>query len=104
MLYGLQVTLGDTSIHKLSALIAAATGYGSVRPNFCTILLQADPGNSGNIFVGDSNLGSSNYGKQLAASATFELRSDRTDVFSTLDIYVLASATGQKLNIILIGA
>ncbi len=65
--FAAQVSLGDTNIHQLSALLAALTVPFPYN-NGCQIDIQGDPGNSGSIFIGDALLtisGTSCYGRQI---------------------------------------
>ena len=95
-----QVSLADTNAHRLADLLAALTIPFQFNRGI-QLDIQADSGNSGTVSVGDGNLSTSRYGRILAASAVMTLGPDDTDDVSTLDIYLLASAATQKVNIVL---
>lgn len=71
-----------------------------------SILFQADPSNTGIIYVGDSGVTSTN-GVALNASqfisVSGDFRRDGAEEFDLTDWYVDASAASQKLRITLIG-
>jgi hypothetical protein len=119
MFFAFTASLADTNIHKLDDLLTAAyaatclarptgtpPGTGLALPNrFSQIIIQADPGNGGNVFVGDSQLSSSNYGQELKSTSNpLQIISPTAALsISTLDMYLLASGATQKVNIICIG-
>ena len=100
-LYGLTLSLADTSVHKLSDLIAAATGYATATNRFAQVSVQADPGNAGNVYLGDPNVASTNMGANLTAGLTYSSGPHESNLVSTLDIHVRASAATQKINVAL---
>jgi hypothetical protein len=119
MLFAFTASLADTNVHTLDSLLVAAYAATSLaRPaptsvpttqlpnHFVQIIIQADPGNSGNVFVGDALLSSTNYGQELKSTGNpLQLESPSgVPSLSTTDINLLASGATQKVNIILIGA
>ena len=101
--FAAQVSLGDTNIHNLAALIAALT-VPFPYTNGCQIDIQADPANSGSIFIGDGLLtitSTSRYGRQIVKDELWTSYDDCANSVSLTDIYLLASAATQKANVIL---
>lgn len=66
------------------------------------VIIQADPGNSGNIFVGGSDV-TTLTGIQLIAGATLSLNDFGTSKgvheWKLSEIYVVGSAAGQKVRV-----
>ena len=106
MFFGVQVSLADTNIHTLDSLIQAAYASAAAKPpnRFSNIIIQADNANGGTVLVGDGLLSSTNYGNQIQKGNQLQFSSSGIQNISTLDIYVLASAATQKLNLLLMGS
>jgi hypothetical protein len=116
MFFAFQASLADTNAHNLDTLLAAAyagtslarnaTGTNPQLPNrFTQIIIQADPGNGGNVLVGDALVGTTNYGQELKATGNplQMISPTASSSLSSLDIWLMASAATQKVNIICIG-
>jgi len=87
---------------KLLATLTVGTGAGvqvdqRVQQNraFRSLSMQADPANTGQIFVGDSTVTTSLYARVLNAGDWITLTGDSVD---GAEIYVTASAAGQVLH------
>lgn len=67
------------------------------------VTIQADPGNSGTIYVGDSSVSSTVCAAALSAGASIRIEGPKyrnsTDEVVLSDIYVDASANSQKVNV-----
>lgn len=81
-------TIGTSAVHIAAAALAPGAS-GSLQG----LTLQADPGNAGTIYVGDSTVTTSN-GIALAAGASLTV-----PVFDPYSIYAVASTTAQVLRI-----
>lgn len=92
----------------LAAITAATTTGGTVLSAtqiLCaTLIITADAGNSGSIYVGDANVSTTRYTAKLAANASISVPmiSPSRPGASNLDLskfYVLGSAASQKVQV-----
>jgi len=89
-----------SNIRTLPAVTVATAGtkvqVSSTYKPCSMIRLEADTGNTGNIFVGDLNVSSSRYTAKLAAGAALVLTGSAIDITR---LYVDASANAQKVQV-----
>lgn len=69
-----------------------------------TVLIQADPSNTGRIYVGDSNVASNRAAAVLEADASFSITADASgrsgwEEYILSDFYLDSSANGDKAYI-----
>jgi hypothetical protein len=98
--YGIQITLADTNVHSLLALLTAIDGsLSNILQNVGEMSLQGDSQNSTNfIYVGDSSVSASRYGLKLAVN-TIRTYSKEARSIPLGAMYVLASAATVYLNV-----
>lgn len=66
-----------------------------------TLIVQADPANTGNIFIGDDNVASNRASAVLEPDASFVITADASgrsgwEEFTLSDFYIDSSANGDK--------
>ena len=93
------VTVGASAL-KLSTLIAAIDP--NIPTRFTKLWIQYNVGATGVLLVGRSNLATTHAGANLAPGATpFCIDASDTGVGLTSDVFLLAGAATQQVNIIL---
>lgn len=97
---GLTLTLTTNGTpYNLLALIQAVAGYANTRPSCRELTLTGDAGNMGSyVYVGGSDVTTTNFGIQLQAGQSQTFRSTLNDV-SLGDIWLLSDGDDVGVNV-----
>ena len=71
----------------------------TISPSYNQLIITADPGNTGNVYLGDSTVSSSIFGFKLPTSASANFPAIWNGG-GLEEVYVVADANTQKLDII----
>jgi hypothetical protein len=98
---GLTLTLTTHAVvYNLFKLITGTTGYSQAKVNCRELTLLGNPGNGADkVFVGGSDVSSSNFGEQLIAAQSTTKRSGPVNGISLADIWVTSDTDGAKVNV-----
>jgi len=98
---GKQVTLLESgepyNLYEL-LLDAVPEGGSSPMPLVEELIIQSDPGNTGNVYVGDSTISELNYGLILKPGDGATFRHTVANI-ALRSIYLLSDANSQKVNV-----
>lgn len=101
--YATTITLATTATALGDYVTGTASGAGHTSSglvNARQIDFLADSANTGNVVVGDLAVTSTDYGKTLAASGTYEINKVLVnDRINMGDIFLIGSAAGQKVHV-----
>lgn len=93
-----------TAAAQLSVLVAALTN-GKNAPVRCSkVILQYNVGATGNLLIGNSNVATAHAGFVLTAGQIQPLDGFDQGLVLTSDIYLIAGAASQQVNVTLFGA
>ena len=98
------ITIGTAAVNLLTLCLAVDPGFKSTAMGSSSareMILQSDPTNTGNIYIGDAQVkasGPQRCGYNLLAGGTALHRAVMEDV-PFEDWWAVASATGQLLNV-----
>lgn len=91
------LTVGASPVTLLSLIQAINANFSG---QVSELTIQASDGNgANNIFVGDLNVSTTDYGVKLPAGASYTERSVRGNNIALDSVYVVASAAAQKINV-----
>lgn len=95
----LSVSVTGTA-QSISNLIATLRPNASKRA--CYLQIQLDLAASGNLYIGNSDVSSSNCGANLVASQANQQFASDSNLISLDQIYLLASTGTQQVNLVII--
>lgn len=92
------LTVGTTALQIAAGYTNPGSGntYTTEKwHKWASVSIQADPANSGTVYVGDSTLSSTRYSRELQPGDWYTIAGSAVDVNK---IYVLGSASGQIVH------
>ena len=95
------VTVSNTSPQRIIDLIRAVSGYANTKVICAILTVRADDGNAANaLYLGDSNVSSTNYGiKLLAGDSRTYPSAGQGNTVDLSNKYLLASAVSTKADL-----
>ena|ERR1035438_4920578 len=97
----LSVTATTTATSIYNLLVTANT-RADIHRRCCFLQIQLDNAAAGNLYIGNSDMTTTNYGANLVATQGNQQFAFDSNLISLMDIYLLASAATQQVNLFFI--